>query len=116
VIREIIKDDPNFMYSSNIWSVAETLGYWNIHMGNLNFLKTYGITRLHPSYSNLRVWRVFSLLAPDVVLDPDSNIWADEYPFSIRINKQISELELMNITRDHYQNTRFDTSQGTTIS
>ena len=112
VIREVIKDDPNFMYSNNLFSVAEKLNYWHPSKGPLNFLKTYGITRLHPEYSNLRVWRVFTLLAPDSSLPSSSNIWADEYPFSIKLEKKISELDLMNITRDHYEGTEYDTSQG----
>ena len=78
VIREVVKDHPNFMYSSNLWSVAETLNYWHPSKGPLNFLKTYGITRLHPEYSNLRVWRVFNILAPDILLPSTSNIWADD--------------------------------------
>ena len=102
------------MYSTNLWSVAESLNYWHPSQGNLNFLKAYGITRLHPSYSNLRVWRVFSILAPDAssTLTPDCNIWADEYPFSIKVENKITELDLMNITRDHYQDTVYDTSKG----
>ena len=47
VIREVIKDDPNFMYSSNLWDVAESLNYWHPSQGHLNFLKAYGITRYH---------------------------------------------------------------------
>jgi dipeptidase len=55
---------------------------------------------------------VFNILAPDILLPSTSNIWADEYPFSVKVQKKISELDLMNITRDHYENTEFDTSRG----
>ena len=63
------------------------MGWWSPAGGQLNFLKTYGIERYHPTYMNRRVWRVFSLANPKAELPPDTNSWADDYPFSMKVQK-----------------------------
>lgn len=45
VIKEVDPDSEDFMYSSNLWSVAEKHGWWNPSMGKLHFLKTYAPAR-----------------------------------------------------------------------
>jgi len=86
-IREVIKDSPDFMYSDNLWEVAESNGLWSSSQGriinlgilwlcidnlmvivaplmmegDLDFLEVYGYRRSHAMYCNRRVWRVFSV-------------------------------------------------------
>ena len=54
VIRHVDPDSPDFMYSSNLWSVAEHEGWWSPKDGLLDFLVTYAPERYHPNYSNRR--------------------------------------------------------------
>lgn len=81
IIREVIKGHKDFIYSSNLWSVAKKLGWWKESDGHLNFLHTYSPTRYHPDYANRRVWRVFDLVAPNAHYPATTNSYADDYPF-----------------------------------
>ena len=66
--------------------VAERMGWWSPSDGKpLNFLKTFAPERYHPNYSNMRVWRVFSLANPDLNLPMHTNPYADDYPFSVKV-------------------------------
>lgn len=127
VIREVIEhtnnlgnNDPNaqFLYSSNLFDVAESLGWWSRKENKpLNFLKVYSPERYRPNYSNRRVWRVFSKFGdPEIVknLPIDTNGYADDYPFSIPVNpnKKITARDLMDIQRDHFEGTKFDLTKG----
>ena len=56
--RQVIKGSPDFMYSENLWAVAEKMKWWSPVQGtDLNFLLTYAPARYHPSYVWRRVWR-----------------------------------------------------------
>ena len=53
----MIKDSPDFLYSENLWTVAQKMKWWSPEQGNLNFLLTFSPARYHPSYVWRRVWR-----------------------------------------------------------
>lgn len=116
VIREVLEGHPDFLYSSNLWSVAERKGWWSSSTGQpLNFLKTYAPQRYHPSYSYRRVWRIFSLAAPDLHLPGQTNGYADDYPFSVPVTRPegpFSPAEVMALQRDHFEGTPYSTTQG----
>lgn len=86
------------MYSSNLWSVAEKLGWWKPGPNGpkakpyLNFVTTYAPQRYHPNYSNRRVWRIFSLAAPDMKLNPNPDPYALEYPFSVKVSNCVTSI------------------------
>jgi dipeptidase len=54
VIRRVDPDSSDFLYSRNLWSVAEEKGWWSAEDGLLDFLLTYSPQRYHPNYSNRR--------------------------------------------------------------
>lgn len=113
VIRHIDPDSDDFMFSKNIFEVAERNGLWSHKSGKkLDFLSTYAPQRSHPEYANRRVWRVFNLLAPSVKLPAQTNPTADDYPFSVKPDKKVSASDLMTVFRDHYEGTEFDLTQG----
>lgn len=112
IIREIEEDSDNFMYSSTIYAVAQRKGWWTPESGRLNFLKVFVPQRYHPNYCHRRVWRVFSLAAPSLVLPSTTNAFADDYPFSVEVDKQVSPETLMHWQRDHYEGTQFSTTEG----
>jgi dipeptidase len=54
VIRKVDPESTDFMFSKNLWSVAEEKGWWSPKDGLLDFLATYSPPRYHPDYSNRR--------------------------------------------------------------
>jgi dipeptidase len=112
IIRQIIPGHPDFMYSSNIWEVAERQGFWSKSDGLLDFLKTYAPMRAHSPYATRRVWRIFNIVAPHLMLNPYTDSYASEYPFSVKPERPLTPVDVMNIQRDHYEGTEFDMTKG----
>ena len=112
VIREVDPNSNDFMYSSNLWSVAKKMGWWHESKGKLDFLETYAPQRYHPNYSTKRVWRVFDLAAPSLNLPFNTDAWGNGYPFSVKVEKKLSPVDLFNYMRDFFQGTPFDTTKG----
>jgi dipeptidase len=112
VIRKVNPNSTDFLYSANLWSVAQKLGFWKPSDGLLDWLRVYGNQRLHPAYATLRVWRVFSLAAPSLSLPSKTNAWGDDYPFSVRVDSPLALADVMGMMRDHYEGTEFSTTAG----
>eukprot|EP01034_Spumella_vulgaris_P030165 gene30165-37332_t len=112
VIRGVDPDSDSFMYSANLWEVAIRNQLWSYGDDDLDFLKTYGLPRAHSPYATRRVWRVFNLVAPSIDLPGDTNMWGDDYPFSVRADSVLTPQDLMRIQRDHYEGTKYDLTQG----
>jgi len=102
-------DDPDhFMVSSNIYSLAEKMGWWSKESGKeFKVYETYGYKSYSP-YNARREWRVLSLLAPSLNLDP----WLERYPFSVKPDKPVTPQDIMRINRDYYEKTEFDLTKG----
>ncbi len=104
VIKE--NDPNNFMYSSNVFTYAKDMGWWKPADGPLHFANVYA-PKLNV-YNSRREWRVLSLIAPSLKLDPDMK----EYPFSVKPDKPVSVQDLMKYKKDHYEGTEFDLTKG----
>ena len=92
-ITEVRTNDPdNFMYSKNIFDVAKSFGWWDESKGALHMANVYGPK--DSVYNTRREWRVLSLVAPSLNLDP----WAVEYPFSVKPDKKVGVKDLMAIS------------------
>jgi dipeptidase len=111
VIQDVDPSSPDFLYSSNLWDVAERNGFWSRASGTpLNFVNTYSVSRYHPFYATRRVWRVLSIAAPSLNLpDPDQD-WNVDYPFSVKVEKKMAVDDVIAILRDHYDGTKYDTA------
>ncbi len=113
-IREVDPDDPDMMYSKNLFDVARDKGWWKPEDGKLDWLKAVSNGEYtHPYYSLRRVWRALSLLNPSADLDP----WVEDgftkaYPFSIKPDKKLTVADVAAIHRDHYEGTEFDLTKG----
>eukprot|EP01134_Creolimax_fragrantissima_P002483 CFRG2483T1 len=107
VVRNVKKGDPDFMYSNNLWEVAKRNHLWSERDGELDFALVYGSEAKHSIYAGRRVWRVFSKLAPSLNLDADG-----VFPFSIQVDKVVTVADVMDLTRDHFENTQFDLTKG----
>ena len=114
IIGEIDTESDDFMYSENIFEVAERANLWSAKKNGkkLDFTKTFSPPRMHSPYATRRVWRVFTLLDPSLDLDPFTDNYASDYPFSVKPVKKLSQKSMMDLQRDHYEGTQFDLTKG----
>ena len=105
-IRKIDLNDPDFfMASSNVYSLAEEMGWWDSSDGKeFEFCYVYAPRTRTSMGSRRREWRVLSLLAPSLELNPNS----ENYPFSVKPDEKVSVQDILVIFRDAYQGTDFD--------
>ncbi|GMI40632.1 hypothetical protein TrCOL_g10016 [Triparma columacea] len=113
VIKEFdLTDSDNFLGSDNLYEVAERAGLWTPGE-HMSYLEVFGMNRGHLStYVNRRMWRVLDMVAPSLKLSPHSDIWARNYPFSVKAEKPLTVADIETIQRDYYEGTEFDTSSG----
>jgi dipeptidase len=109
-IREIDKDNPDILYSPNLFAEAERLGWWNPNEGPLDWLKTASWGEYsHPYYSLRRVWSVLGRANPTLDLPPYvEDGFTREYPFSVKPEKPMCLEAVMGLHRSHYESTEFD--------
>ena len=107
-----LKDKANFMASANIYKVAEENGYWDKSKGEFQFCYAYAPHSRASLASRRREWRVFDLLAPSLKLDPN----AENYPFSVKPDKQVSVADLIRVFQDYYEDTDFDMTKNLTVT
>ena len=94
-----------FMASANALSLAEEMGFWP-KAGDRPFDFTYAYNPESRTslYCRRREWRVLSLLAPGLKLNPES----ENFPFSVRPEKKVTVRDLLAIFRDAYDGTDYD--------
>lgn len=111
-IREIDLARPDFfMASANVTSLAEEMGYWSKASGKpFEFTYAYDPDSRTSLYCRRREWRVLSLLAPSLRLNPES----ENYPFSVKPDKKVNVADLLAIFRDTYGGTEFDMTRTLT--
>ena len=109
-----LSDAHNFRASSNVYAVAERLGWYNRSTASepLNFARVYGAKVSFEVYCSRRSWRVMSLLAPSLAsaLSPDAGVL--QLPFSVRVDRPVAVRDLFAVQRDHYENTSYDLTRG----
>ncbi|MFA6119163.1 MAG: C69 family dipeptidase [Parachlamydiales bacterium] len=112
-IQEINPDDPDILYSSNLFDLSKKYN-WNKNK-TLNWLQAVCPGEFdHPYYSLRRVWRAFDLINPSLKLSPYvENAFTKYYPFSIKPQNPLTIEDIMKIHRDHYEGTEFDLTKGT---
>lgn len=109
-IREInLKDPDNYMASDNVFSLAQEMGFWKPEDGK-PFEFCYAYADRKSMACRRREWRVLSIAAPSLNLDPN----AENYPFSVKAEKKFTVKDILDIFRDYYQNTEFDMSASVT--
>ena len=113
IIREIDPESDSFMFSTNMFDVAERNGLWSKSSGKrLDFLPTFGPMRSHSEYSTRRVWRVLSQVAPSLNLPGETDAYGNDYPFSVKAERVLYPADLMALNRDHYEGTPYDLTKG----
>jgi len=113
-IREVDPNDPDMMFSKDLFKVCEKQGWWKPSDGKFDWLKAVSLGEYnHPYYSLRRVWRMFSRIKPSANFSP----WVKDgftkaYPFSIKPDKKLSARNVIDLYRDQYQGTEFDMTKG----
>jgi len=103
-IRQINLQDPdNYLASANVYSFAQEMGWWDPASGE-PFEFCYAYASRQSMGSRRREWRVLSLLAPSLKLDPNG----ENFPFSVKPEKKLTVKDVLGIFRDTYQDTSYD--------
>lgn len=113
-IRDIDPEDPDMMYSKNLFPTVKAQGWWMPENGKLDWLRAVSEGEYnHPYYSLRRVWRLFDRIAPSLQLSPwVKDGFTRDYPFSIKPDKKLALRDVMALYRDHYEDTPFDLTKG----
>jgi dipeptidase len=113
-IGEIDLDNPDFfMASSNVVSFAVEKGYWSPDSGRpFRFYEAYNPEGNMSFASSRRVWRVFDLLAPSLELHGNANV----FPVSVKPDEPVSAERIMEIFRDTFEGTDYDTVKHLTVT
>jgi dipeptidase len=113
-IRDVNPNDPNMIYSSNLFDVAKARGWWKPEDGTLDWLKTVSTGEYsHPYYSLARLWSVYNRIASSKNFSPYVNdTWSRDYPFSLKPDRKLTTKDALNLFRDHYEGTVYDLTRG----
>ena len=104
-------DGENFMVSPHLFSRMKELGLFQGSIAEFNWQEVMGGTLQNlEMYDLLRRWRIYSRVAPSLNMQPTHKI--AEMPFSVKPDVPLTELDVMNLFRDHYEGTEFDMTQG----
>lgn len=106
-----LKDKDHFMASKNIFDMALDSG-WCTSKEDFQFCYAYAPHSRTSLASRRREWRVFDLVAPSLHLDPN----AENYPFSVKPEKQVSMEMLVDIFQDYYEGTPFNFIKDITVT
>ncbi|RHX98771.1 hypothetical protein DYB25_011454 [Aphanomyces astaci] len=112
VIHHInITDTANFLASTNVYDVAKRNGFWDEDT-EFDFTAAYAPKQPNQYSMTRRVWRVLSLANSTIGLNPFTDAFATDYPFSVQPDAALTPADLMRFQRDHYEGTPFDLTQG----
>jgi dipeptidase len=110
-IRQLdLKNKDYYLASENVFSLAEEKGWWD-PKGGQPFEFCYAYADRTSLYCRRREWRVLSLLAPSLRLDPN----AENYPLSVKPDKKVSVQDVLAIFRDSYEGTPYDMTRNLTV-
>jgi dipeptidase len=112
-IGEIDTTKPDwFLASDNVTKFAAEKGYWDPKSGRpFRFYEAYDPEGRVQFAATRREWRVLSLLAPSLGLEPNANV----FPFSVKPEKPVTPAKIMELFRDTYEGTPFDVVKDLTV-
>ncbi len=113
-IKEIdLKNKDFFMASKNIYSVAEDFGWWSKKSDkSFRFNHIYAPHSRTSVASRRREWRILSIVAPSLHLNPNQ----EDYPFSVKPEKKITMEMMISLFKDYYQGTPYDMRRNITVA
>jgi dipeptidase len=111
-IKEVnLYDVANYQASDNLYKVAKENGWWD-EKETFRFCYAYAPESRTSIASRRREWRVLSLLAPSLKLDPN----AENYPFSVKPDKPVTKDDLIRVFKDYYEGTEFNFVKNITVT
>lgn len=113
-IRDVGENDPDLMYTKDLFKIVQEAGWWKPEQGRLDWLRVVSLGEYnHPYYSLRRVWRIFDRVKPSAKFSPwVKDGFTRDYPFSVKPDKKLSVRDVFSLYRDHYEGTQFDTTRG----
>ena len=110
-IKEIdLNKSDYFMASENVYSVALENGWWDGSKATFKFCYAYAPESRNSYASRRREWRILSLAAPSLKLDPNDK----DYPFSVKTDSLFTLQKMVSIFKDYYEGTPFDMTKNIT--
>lgn len=105
-IMQIDLSQPDrYLASANVHALAEEMGWWSKAGGRpFEFTYAYNPESRTSLCCRRREWRVLSLLAPSLKLNPES----ENYPFSVKPDKKVGVADVLAVFRDTYGGTEYD--------
>lgn len=98
-----LDDDDRFLASENVFSLAEEHGWWTPSSGEA--FVWHDVYAPNDSWSSVvREWRVLSLVAPSLDLDPSDG----RFPFSVAPDELLDTISVTRVQRDMLEGTEFD--------
>jgi len=116
-IRQFPLNDPeNCLYAPDVISFAIERGYYDPKNGPFSFADAYcPLDASSLLFCEGRVWSLFRRAAPSLNLSSD--YWRayegeEPYPLYIKPDKKLTPRDVMNLMRDHFNDTEFDMTKG----
>ena len=112
IITRVIdfEDSENFRFSKNLIQRTVALGLYD-GRGVFDFQKLLSAPLANMQwYDSLRRTRIYSKIAPSLNMEPTDDL--EQIPFSVKPDSLISDQDVMDLFRDHYEGTEFDQTQG----
>ena len=112
-----LEDKKNVMYSKDMIDFAVKKGYYDPNGGKkFSFSDVYDpVTPAKLRYTEMRVWDFFRRVAPSMNISADyarGIQGAERMPLWIKPDNKISLEDVMNLSRSHYDNTKWDMEKG----
>lgn len=119
-INEIDRENSEYyLASENIYDMARDSAWWNEAEAPFRFAHAYAPESRESMAARRREWRILSLVAPSLNLDPE----AIDYPFSVKPEQKVTLEKMVDLFKDYYEGTPYDmvghmvkvTEEGDTI-
>ncbi|MBN2135844.1 MAG: C69 family dipeptidase [Acidobacteria bacterium] len=111
-----LNDPENCMYAKDVISFAREKGYFDGKDEDFSFSDTYAPATFEGlRFCEARVWSMFRRAAPSLNLSPDYAMGVDgaeSMPLWIKPDKKLTPHDVMELMRDHFENSPMDLSVG----
>jgi len=112
-----LDDEKNCLYSEDVISFAREMKYFEGEDEDFSFADAYApMTWKDARICEARVWSFFNKVSPSLELAPnfvDPKTRADvALPLWVKPDNKITQRDMMNLMRDHFEGTPLDLSRG----
>jgi dipeptidase len=110
-----LNDNANCLYSKDVISFARSKGYFKGKDEDFSFADAYApLTYANLRICEARVWNIFRRAAPSLKIPSDyvKGLDAKPIPLWVKPDRKLQAGDIMELMRDHFENTEFDLSKG----